>query len=781
MIPIYEFSTGIQVERTPNGSWVSLGFLGKYINATLEPIPYSIERSIANQEFALAEGASTEQPAIIGRVLGVREDSWAVMAVVTRARDEKGRSLSVYRYFFTPGANNLRHVIAWWESQGKPTFNPFDSKYIGQYVEFDQASAHPPDLYPTNDIELVPTKPTLLEAKQYNLTTIHTLAIKKHNLDHTQPISWAFNVEALEKPHSFQIIQPASPRAYETLERQISKLPRSLPAVFIDEAALKSAIRALINSSQIRPDAVQVIVKELDNQQITPQYWAALFDGQGATAAITQKNYSLPVVRLMTLRAIVIPESLPEFLKWLNVQSGKQPSEAEKTSLEFQVAIRQYFPTEKLNTGVKDRLTAGIKLLIPELLKEKISPESIQWLFIKDRVWAVCRSQFLNDVRYDLEVIYQQSKVYANPKNFDNLKFPLEIWQELIPLVGNRYRSYYIKEYWSLAQLFHLLQDYQLCVYFYQISQRDVDKQLFYQAFPNVGTAATSVNFLGLTIEREITLIEEIMKFIRYILPFALRLSLWTGIFFGGYCLAGGFSSWREDMKTLESETKNIEETKQEIKGIVDNLTKQYPQEAVIKQLATVLGFKELNDTLSQPQVDPATETDKLKSTLANLELAINDIKLSQAISNYRKKQDINQNPLKFNLWSNQPDMKSTYSKLNGEVSAALKEDVIKKALNNTNFGKTTASLRSIISEIKPRSPLPRNVEQLLINRLGLNGKIENLQQVKEEEKKVLVEAIYEYQEKNQGLTPDGIINNPGETYNRLKQDIETQLTSQTF
>ncbi len=506
MIPIYEFSTGIQVERTPNGGWVSLGFLGKYINATLDPIPYSIERSIANQEFALAEGASTEQPAIIGRVLGVREDSWAVMAVVTRARDEKGRSLSVYRYFFTPGANNLRHLLAWWESQGKPTFNPFDSKYIGQYVEFDPASAHPPDLYPTNDIELVPTKPTLLEAKQYNLTTIHTLAIKKHNLDKTQPISWAFNVEALEKPHSFQIIQPASPRAYETLERQISKLPRSLPAVFIDEAALKSAIRALINSSQVKPDAVQVIVKELDNQQITPQYWAALFDGQGATAAITQKNYSLPVVRLMTLRAIVIPETLPEFLKWLNVQSGKQPSEAESTSLEFQVAIRQYFPTEKLNTGVKDRLTAGIKLLIPYLLKKEISPESIQWLFIKDRVWDVCRSQFFNDVLDDLNLISQKSNF--DQSKFEGLNFPLEMWQELISSLHSRLDSYYIiPTYKPLAKLFELLQEYELSAYFYQVSNGQVPVNVFSEVKKDY--PGKKLSLLGIRIYKKKNILEK--------------------------------------------------------------------------------------------------------------------------------------------------------------------------------------------------------------------------------------------------------------------------------
>ncbi|QOV23980.1 hypothetical protein [Anabaenopsis elenkinii] len=807
MIPIHEFSTGIKAERTPNGGWVSLGFTGKYMNATLDPIPLVVKQSIANLEFVVIIAAFTKEPAIIGRVVGTGENSWGVIAVVTGAKDKNGRtlSLSLYRYFLTPGANHLRYLLAWWESQGKPTFNPFDSKNIGQYAEFDPASAHPSDYDPTaNNLELVPTKPTLLQPQQYNLTTIHTLAIKKHNLDKTQPISWAFNVEALKKPHSFQIIQPAFLRAYENLEREISKLPQSptdaIPDQILDEIdqivnqtlkteisqpppsptdptpeqvspkktldkastqkAVKAAIQSLINISQVKPPAVETIIDTLENQQLNTQEWYSLFDAEGATTAITEKIYSSPLARLMTLRAIVIPETLPEFLGWLNIQPGKQPSEAEKTSLQFQVAIRGYFPTEKL--------TAGIKLLIPYLLKGEISPESVHWLFLKDRVWAVCRSQLINDVRYDLELIYQQSKAYR--QNFNNLKFPLEMWQELIPLVGNLPQLYYIKEYWSLAQLFYLLKDYQLCIYFYQISQGDVDKKLFYQAFPNVGTAETSANFLGLTITREITLSENI-KLIRFKVSIAAVFSLLVLSGFGGYYLAGGFSSWREDIKTLENETKNIAETKQEINKIVDNLTRQYPQEEVIKKLRTEMDFKELNYKLINPPVNPPHETE----IIAKLESAINDIRLSQKISAYHQKLNTPRNPQKFNLWSNQPDMRSTYKRLENKVSEALKADVIEKALNPSNFKKTTDSLTSIIREITPRSPLTRSVEQLLITRLGLTGKIENLQNFTQQQKKDLVEAIHKYQIQEK-LPADGIIDKSGETYNRLKQDIGNQF-----
>lgn len=102
-IKIHEFSTGIRPERTAEGGWVSRGFTGQYMNITLASVPPAVERSIANREFAVTEGASSDRPAIIGRVVGSGEDAWSVVAVVTRGRDEIGRSLSVYRYFLSQG------------------------------------------------------------------------------------------------------------------------------------------------------------------------------------------------------------------------------------------------------------------------------------------------------------------------------------------------------------------------------------------------------------------------------------------------------------------------------------------------------------------------------------------------------------------------------------------------------------------------------------------------------------------------------------------------------
>ena len=96
---IHEFSTGIQFEQRGD-SWIWTGFTIKYMNSTMGEIPKVVERSIANEEFALAEGSSTEKPAIIARILGSGNDIWSVIAVVTRGRDEVGRSAAFPVIFY---------------------------------------------------------------------------------------------------------------------------------------------------------------------------------------------------------------------------------------------------------------------------------------------------------------------------------------------------------------------------------------------------------------------------------------------------------------------------------------------------------------------------------------------------------------------------------------------------------------------------------------------------------------------------------------------------------
>ena len=573
---IHEFSTGINFEQRGNG-WVSLGFTGQYMNSTIRDIPKVVERSIANEEFALVEGSSREQAAIIGRSVGSGNDIWSVIAVVTRGKDEVGRSVTVHRYFLCQGEHKLRVILAWWEQNNRQTFNPFDFQVLGSPHSFAGEVPPPSDLeqieqilslfkeqaQPQEDKEqILPlsreesvftgqlgeqpqprfaqgfnqqqilatstggTKPqtdteevwqfkklpiVLDPTPQYDLYSINALAIKKCNLSKNGlPVSWAFNVEALVKPERFQIIQPASEKAVERIKRAIASTSQvKINTVNIDEAALKSAIRSLINSSQVKPEAVGVIVNGVTNKEITPEYWEHLFNSQGANQGIRQKIYSPQMVKLVTLRALVLPKTLPEFLGWLNIQAGKKVNQNQMVSLQFQKAIKELFPKEKV--------AEGIGYLLPSLLDGKISPDGLSWLLAKngsDSIWSYAQKQFVNDARNDLQLIFDQ---YKNSKslNFDegNLKYQIGVWNQLIRSWQGIQRRYYkCEEYRPLAQLFEEFREYDLAAYFYQVSDGLVDKKLFRRLADSQRSGYPVV--FGLPIKRKETLIDVLIKFI---------------------------------------------------------------------------------------------------------------------------------------------------------------------------------------------------------------------------------------------------------------------------
>ena len=355
-----------------------------------------------------------------------------------------------------------------------------------------------------------------------------------------QAISWAFNVEALEKPERFLVIQAASDRAYQILQKAITSTPKVLAPVLTDEEALKSAIRGLMNSSQVKLENIKVIADALSNDKITSEYWHTLFDGQGATAAISQKIYSPQMVRLVTLRAVVIPETMLEFLGWLNIKPGQKqkPDEHQTVSLEFQKAIRSALP--------KDKLANSIKFILPELLNEspKITPEAISWLLrSNDSVWASSCKDFINDVLYDLQLVVDSLK--GKNANQSNLyKCDPQTWARLESckrLVYSSHASHKLEEYAAFAKLFENLEDYPLSAYFYQVSQGIVPKKIFEEI--SSGHNNYSLNVLGLELQREITLIEGITYFLlqEIIVPIQIVIPLSILFFISGLFVGSTF------------------------------------------------------------------------------------------------------------------------------------------------------------------------------------------------------------------------------------------------
>jgi len=137
---IHEFSTGINVEILPDGSWRSRGYkVGEYMNSTLSPIPLVVQRAIANDMFKVSKDRNSQKPTFVGREVRGNNGvpGWSVIAVVTPIGDEYGRFNSFYRYILCQGADRLWVILDsidnYWQKYGRPpTFNPSEIKDIGK-------------------------------------------------------------------------------------------------------------------------------------------------------------------------------------------------------------------------------------------------------------------------------------------------------------------------------------------------------------------------------------------------------------------------------------------------------------------------------------------------------------------------------------------------------------------------------------------------------------------------------------------------------------------------
>jgi len=843
-VEIHEFSTGINPQQTADGGWVSLGFTGKYMNGTIDPIPSVVERAIANREFAVTEKASSDQPAIIGRVLGSEEKAWSVVAVVTRGKDEKGRSISVYRYFLCKGANHLWKILAWFESQGMPRFNPFDTRVIGQptlYVARGQGSE---SLKP--DLSLDTSEPTLLSPGQYNVQDLNRLAIKKaNNKNNSQPVSWAFNVEALEQPRRFQVIQPASDRAFRILENVIANAPKVATPIGADEQALKGAIKSLMNSSQVKPEAVQALTEALGNDKITSEYWHSLFDGQGAKAALSQKIQSPRLLRLVTLRAMVIPETLPEFLDWLNIKGGRKKLDDNQTnSLKFQSVLRNLFP--------KDKLASGIKFLLPKLLEKQITPEAVHWLLIKkESAWVSCRNQLISDIKADLEFIdnyfnppqrtlpqsvpSQRTLPESSPQqqlSLDSASFRCgkEIWQDLIrnwERIQAGDPSPYYQPFADLFEQFEQLrnsQEYQqLSAYFYQVSDGIVPKRVFTVAFPDRRLSSDRLTFLGLTLQREITIIERgwilFSNYFEYIAIISLLSLIALG---GGFMVASILKSGQvhtDEAKISNSELENaIKEenfntTVGSLKGLIKRLKlelaekerinpqqkKQEIRDAVVESLC-VSGSKCLNSDFiekynsedSQPKIlekwvkqiynyqrQKSLSADGIiengNNTIRSLE---EDVRIKLGIQSADYHAQAEQNPVE-----SKPNLGEGMTPQQKEEALKLFDQTRQVILGIVTELQADPELQGRLPQDKREDAIKQAFKDVLLDpKLNYAGAI--LSEGKPEDRKYSetqwVEAIYAYQEKENPNNAFGYIRPRGQTYPKLKQDVKDSIINST-
>jgi hypothetical protein len=469
-IEIHEFSTGINVQGTPD-NWWSVGFSGGYMNSTLTSIPKVVQQDIAADLFYLSEFAVQKKPAIIGREVKLGEEEWSVLAVITHAKDESDRGISVSRYFLTEGLGKLNDLLTY-QQLNSLTFNPFDKKRGGDKVSYNTNQTINDNLLHILDNHeelikniLVPSTTTTKAGTRIPSKVIHQLAEKKAK-EFNQLVSWAYDVEGLKKPHDFLIIYPAAattppalPPSNNNVDQNIQKLLGKHPiSQFIDkekENDVKVAVKELINQSSFTKKNFQIIEEALIDSQFTDDVWNnSIFAILDINQITNDSSYPPIYLRVYLLYSLIFSKRLPDFLTWLNRK--KIGSEAYTLIQEFSRNLQNNLSQLRKNQQkltIDNHLKQGVNYLIFHLIQHPELLESVVWLVTdKKGLWGGAYQEFINNLWADIKQIARNYKTAKTKLDEDikqktgsrySITYPADIKNAL---KGNSYELTYASE-----------------------------------------------------------------------------------------------------------------------------------------------------------------------------------------------------------------------------------------------------------------------------------------------------------------------------------------------
>lgn len=638
IVKIHEFSTGIQAEKTPDGGWVSRGFTGQYINRTIEPIPGAVQSAISNREFAVAEGASRDNPAIIGREVSDGTQNWSVIAVVTRGGDDRGRSASMYRYFLCEGKGNLWKILAWIESERQggrmPVFDPFETKFMGQPNEF--SAPNQPQISLRLELEqlLVNDVPVIVPFGEPCTTLIVDRMATEKARANNQLVAWAFQVEALEQARGFLVIQPASEKAQELLHRAMASTPQ-YTAPIAREYEIKSAIKGLISRDKVKPDQVEVI--ETSIKEVKESDWEVIFNGQGSSQALRQGIYSPQMVRLLTLRAMVIPSTLPEFLDWMQ-QRGKQEDHYQVSEV-FQSEISNFFTQNPGQLSyILSKVNQGVVLIVPRIIQHSELLNPTVWLLNSPSgIWRKLYYQFLSqNIKNELTLMNPR---VANPKNATRTENPQpsitddDRWKILF----NELKVYWQnrscppdEKYLPLAELFSGLEETEIAASFYQVSLGCVPKKIFSQL--NREGWKSNVFVYGLIIKKQVGVAEFLLVSLIKIglkkMPVALVIILLILTFIGGFWSGGALNGSKKPGQIPTPYSDNSQQSDRQ--AFPNNERDGYSEKSV--QKVTIPPESNPNSSSSEikPEYKEGMKESRFQKTLDSIDRIVKDVRLKK-------------------------------------------------------------------------------------------------------------------------------------------------------
>ena len=171
---------------------------------------------------------------------------------------------------------------------------------------------------------------------------------------------------------------------------------------------IQSSIKGLTGGGNIKQEWIQTLVQAKQQNQLTQEQLEKIFEDLGANSGSVSAN----IVRLLTLRAIILPKTLPHYLQYLDIQKPDQnPNQQQQISLEFQSQIRSY--RNLLDSFLSEGAISVADLICYHKRMEYVP--AIAWLFDGGQpgLWLKHQEYFVSKVQEYFKRLYSTRKEYA--------------------------------------------------------------------------------------------------------------------------------------------------------------------------------------------------------------------------------------------------------------------------------------------------------------------------------------------------------------------------------
>lgn len=276
---------------------------------------------------------------------------------------------------------------------------------------------------------------------------------------------------------------------------------------------ITTAIKGLTRRNQIKLEHLQVIETAVSNPKFDDNFWLNTFKSN-ANLALQEGIYTTEMVRLLTLRAIILPATLPEFLIWMLQRKGKDQGHYQ-LYLDFQEQLLTLIK-KMINQApyLSQKIDQGVLIIIIILIDKPEIFQGVLWLLQdKKGIWAKFYQERIRQyIDYDLTLMAKCSR----QQNYEQLSLSneqnwLKLWQEIGSYWQPNANLNINPKYKYLAQLFEGLQDYRISAFFYYISLGKVPENVFGKLTKYGFCSVLSTQVYNLTVYRYVNLIEAII------------------------------------------------------------------------------------------------------------------------------------------------------------------------------------------------------------------------------------------------------------------------------